>query len=83
MVRRGFLGKESRQDLIELAHRHFITVRGNETVLTTIAAMSERRAEVAIVLAEEIAAGPPSVLGVITSEQLADAIAESAHIYAA
>ncbi|HUA77541.1 MAG TPA: chloride channel protein [Acetobacteraceae bacterium] len=68
----------------ELAHRTFVTVRPTDAVFSVITAMSAAFAAAAIVLGDAKGSSPePPVLGVITREHVAEAVAGTVQIYPA
>ncbi len=74
----GAAGAEVR--LGELIGRRFVNVHAGAATFDVIALMTRTGAAMAVVL-DDAAVGPPKVLGVITKEHVADAVAASIRLY--
>lgn len=81
-LRRAVAAVAGATQLGELAYRNFVLVPENEAVFDVITLMTAREAAIAIVVGRATDAVPPPVLGVITKEHVADAVAGSVQIYA-
>ncbi len=71
----------SQATLGELATAPFVIVRPKNVAFDVISTMERRRAEAAVVVGPPPNGGPDQVLGVITREAIADAVAASIRIY--
>ena len=80
-LRRAVGAGAARATLGELAHRTFVLVKPRDTVFDVIAMMNAQNVEIAIVTDEARSSGLERILGVITKQQVAEAVAGTVQIY--